>query len=308
MRSLDYIPPLALGGNVFGWTADAKTSFRLLDLFVDAGGVMIDTADVYSNWAPGNRGGESETIIGQWLRHNPTKRDKVIVATKVGYTDGLSPDTITPSCERSLRRLGIERIDLYYQHNDDANVPLTDSLGVFDDLRRAGKIASIGLSNFTAPRVSEALACSDANGFDRPVALQNWYNLVERGLYEGPLQELAVKERLTQFPYYGLASGFLTGKYRPEADTVDGARAARAGSYLKTSRGLAVLAALDAIAGETGEPLAAIALAWLKDRPSVGAPIASASGPDQLHAIIRALDLTLDVQQVALLDEASSLD
>lgn len=308
MRPFDQFPPLVLGGNVFGWTTDPATSFRLLDRFVDAGGVMIDTADVYSNWAPGNRGGESEAIIGQWLRQNPSKRGKILIATKVGYTDGLAPETIAPSCERSLDRLGVDRIDLYYQHNDDPAVPLADSLGAFDDLRRQGKIEYVGLSNFSTARVRESLSVSDANGFERPVALQNWYNLVERRRYEGSLQDLAVEQQLAQFPYYGLASGFLTGKYRMHDDAIEGARVARASAYLTTKRGPAVLTALDAVASEVGEPLAAVALAWLKQRPSVKAPVASASRPEQLDAIIRSLHMDLNARQVALLDEASSLD
>ena len=174
------IAPLVFGGNVFGWTADEATSLAILDAFVDAGGTMIDTADVYSAWVPGHAGGESETVIGRWLKRDPAKRRKVVIATKVGFMAGLKPETIGPACDASLSRLGIERIDLYYQHKDDQEVPLADSLGAFNELRRAGKIDAIGLSQFTAPRVEEALGVSIANSFDQPVALQNWYNLVDR--------------------------------------------------------------------------------------------------------------------------------
>jgi len=184
------IAPLALGGNVFGWTADEAASFAVLDAFVDAGGNMIDTADVYSAWVPGRKGGESETVIGRWLKRGG-KRDKVVIATKVGFVEGLAPDVIAKACEASLQRLGVDCIDLYYQHKDDAAVPLADSLGAFDKLRRAGKIRTIGLSNFTAERVEEALGVGDAHGYDRPAALQNWYNLVERAKYEGPLRDVA---------------------------------------------------------------------------------------------------------------------
>jgi aryl-alcohol dehydrogenase-like predicted oxidoreductase len=184
------VAPIALGGNVFDWTADEAASFSVLDAFVDAGGTMIDTADVYSAWVPGHSGGESEALIGRWLRRDPAKRDKIVIATKVGYDAGLAPETIAPSCDASLTRLGIEAIDLYYQHKDDEGVPLADSLGAFDALCRAGKIREIGLSNFTAPRVEEALSVSASQGFARPAALQNWYNLVERGRFEGPLREV----------------------------------------------------------------------------------------------------------------------
>src|SRR6187455_2080061 len=185
------VAPLALGGNVFGWTADEATSFRILDAFVDAGGTMIDTADVYSARVPGHKGGESEEVIGRWLKRDPAKRQNVVLATKVGFMAGLKPETIGPSCDASLQRLGVDTIDLYYQHKDDESVPLADSLGVFEELRKAGKIHATGLSNFTAGRVEEALAICHEQGFERPAALQNWYNLVEREKFEGALQDLA---------------------------------------------------------------------------------------------------------------------
>ena len=209
------VAPLALGGNVFGWTADEKTCFAILDAFVDSGGTMIDTADVYSAWVAGHRGGESETVIGHWLERDPSKRDKVVIATKVGLTAGLAPDTIAEGCEASLKRLGIERIDLYYHHKDDPNTPLADSLGAMDTLVREGKVRAIGLSQYSAERLTDAMTAATANGLTRPCALQTWYNLAERGKLEGPLLDVALDEKLGIIPFYGLANGFLTGKYEP---------------------------------------------------------------------------------------------
>jgi aryl-alcohol dehydrogenase-like predicted oxidoreductase len=299
------VAPLALGGNVFGWTADRNTSFAILDAFVDAGGVMIDTADVYSAWVPGHQGGESESVIGEWLKRDPVKRERVVIATKVGFMAGLKPDTIAPACDSSLARLGVERIDLYYQHKDDEAVPLADSLGAFEQLRQAGKIAEVGLSNFTAARVAEALRTCDDQGLARPVALQNWYNLVERGRYEGELQEVAVCEGLTQFPYYSLANGFLTGKYRSKDDLQKSPRGLRNIDYVTSGRGQKVLAALDRVAGEAEAAMATVALAWLKTRPSVAAPIASATSLHQLDELVAALKLDLTPAQIAALDQAS---
>ena len=299
------VAPLALGGNVFDWTADEATSFAVLDAFVDAGGTMIDTADVYSAWAPGHKGGESEALIGRWLKRGPAKRDKVVIATKVGFMAGLAPDTIAPACDASLERLGIERIDLYYQHKDDEGVPLADSLGAFDALRRAGKIRAIGLSNFTAPRVEEALAVSIDHGFDQPAALQNWYNLVERERFEGELALVALNRGLSVFPYYGLANGFLTGKYRSKDDLGKSVRGLRSIEYLD-GRGPKVLAALDEIAAETGAALATVALAWLKAQPGVTAPIASATSTGQANELIAALTLDLTPAQIERLNQASA--
>ena len=298
------VAPLALGGNVFGWTADQDVSFMLLDAFVDAGGNMIDSADVYSAWVPGHVGGESETVIGKWLKRDPAKRDRVIIATKVGFMAGLAPDTIAPACDVSLQRLGVETIDLYYQHKDDDGVPLADSLGAFDVLRRAGKIHSIGLSNFTAPRVEEALDASIANGFEQPVALQNWYNLVERGKYEGALQDVTVGRGLAMFPYYGLANGFLSGKYRSKDDLAQSPRGLRSMEYL-AGKGPRVLAAMEEVAAETGAAMATVALAWLKVQPGVTAPIASATSLKQLEELIAALTLELSPGQIEALNAAS---
>lgn len=299
------VAPLALGGNVFGWTAGEQVSFDLLDAFVDAGGTMIDTADVYSAWAPGHSGGESETVIGKWLKRDPAKRDRVVIATKVGFMAGLSPETIAPACDASLQRLGVERIDLYYQHKDDDAVPLADSLGAFDALRKAGKIKAIGLSNFTAPRVEEAIAVSASQGFDQPAALQNWYNLVERGKYEGALQDLTVARGLAMFPYYSLANGFLTGKYRSKDDLGQSPRGLRSVDYLE-GRGPRVLAAMEEVAAETGAAMATVALAWLKAQPGITAPIASATSLKQLEELIAALTLDLSQGQIEQLSAVSA--
>ena len=298
------VAPLALGGNVFGWTADAATSFNLLDAFVDAGGSMIDSADVYSAWVPGHKGGESEAVIGAWLKRDPAKRDKVIIATKVGFMAGLAPDTIGPACDASLQRLGVETIDIYYQHKDDESVALADSLGAFDALRRAGKIKAIGLSNFTASRVEEALDASIANGFDQPAALQNWYNLVERGKYEGALQDVTVGHGLAMFPYYGLANGFLSGKYRTKDDLAKSPRGLRSVDYLE-GKGPRVLAAMEQVAAETKAAMATVALSWLKVQPGITAPIASATSLKQLEELIAALTLDLTPGQVDALNAAS---
>lgn len=300
------VAPLALGGNVFGWTADERTSFRILDAFIDSGGTMIDTADVYSAWVPGNSGGESERVIGAWLRRNPAKRGLVVIATKVGFFEGLAPEKIVAACDASLKRLGVETIDLYYQHKDDPGISLTDSLGAFQALQRDGKIAATGLSNFEAERTWEALEACDREGLARPVALQNWYNLVERARYEGALQDLSVEAGLAQFPYYSLANGFLSGKYRSKDDLSKSPRGLRNIEYVESERGQRVLAALDAVAGETGAALATVALAWLKAQPGVAAPIASATSLEQLGELTAALRLDLSAEQMGHIDRASS--
>jgi len=300
------VAPVALGGNVFDWTADEAASFAVLDKFVDAGGTMIDTADVYSAWAPGHKGGESEALIGRWLKRDPAKRRKIVIATKVGFMAGLKPDTIEPTCNASLERLGIETIDLYYQHKDDESVPLADSLGAFDELRRAGKIHAIGLSNFTAPRVEEALGVSIEQGFDQPAALQNWYNLVEREKFEDELQLVALNRGLSVFSYYSLANGFLTGKYRSKDDLTKSPRGLRNVEYLESERGRKVLAALEDVSAETGAAMATVALAWLKDQPGITAPIASATSAGQADELVAALRLDLTPGQIEQLSEASA--
>lgn len=309
------VAPLALGGNVFGWTADEEMSFRILDAFVDAGGNMIDTADVYSAWVPGHQGGESETVIGRWLKRDPSKRGKVIIATKVGFLGGqivegeyvasLEPKALRSACDASLERLGIETIDLYYQHKDNEAVPLADSLGAMDQLAKEGKIRSIGLSQFAPSRLTEAVRTAEANGLIRPTVLQTWYNMVEREKLEGELRDAALAEGMGIIPFYGLANGFLTGKYRNKEDLDKSVRGLRNVEYLE-GRGLRVLEALDRVAEETGAALATIALAWTNAQPGITATLASATSVDQLRQLTAAMHLQLTAEQVALLTGASS--
>jgi aryl-alcohol dehydrogenase-like predicted oxidoreductase len=303
--SLDVFP-LCFGGNVFGWTADEAQSFAVLDAYAAAGGNFIDTADVYAAWAPGNSGGESETILGSWMvaRGN---RDRMIVATKVGKLPGLtglSATTIRKAAEDSLRRLQTDRIDLYYAHADDPATPLDETLGAFDALVREGKVRHVAASNYSEPRLAEALEVSKRGGFARYVALQPHYNLARRRDYEGGLESLCAREGLSCFPYYALASGFLAGKYRPGV-TVDSARAQSAAKYLD-ARGLRILAALDELAAEHDVTVAAVALAWLLARPTVVAPIVSARTPEQLAELLPAVSLRLSADDHRRLDEASS--
>jgi hypothetical protein len=300
---------LVLGGNVFGWTATGEEAFRILDRFVAAGGTMIDTADVYSAWAPGHQGGESETLIGEWLKRRGSS-DGVRIATKVGmlHRHGggkLEGWRIEKAAEASLKRLGIETIDLYYAHRDDLGTPVEESLAAFDALVRAGKVRALGASNFTAERLAESLAVSASHGFARYEALQNEYHLLERQGFENGLQRLCLAEGIAALPYYGLASGYLTGKYRSEADYGKSVRGDRMAKYLE-GRGPAVLAALDEIAAETGATQAQIALAWIAAQPAVAAPIASARTADQLEELLGAMELELSRSQLARLDSASS--
>jgi aryl-alcohol dehydrogenase (NADP+) len=309
------IAPLALGGNVFGWTADEKTSFAILDAFVAAGGNMIDTADVYSNWAPGHSGGERETLIGRWLKRDPGKRDKVVIATTVGFLDGeivdgewdaaLQPEVIARACEASLQRLGIECIDVYYQHRDNPKIPLADSLGAMDVLVKAGKVAAIGLSQYTPERLRLAVQTARDHALAAPCALQTWYNMVEREKLEGPLLEAATNCGLGVLSFFSLANGFLTGKYRSEQDLGKSVRGDRSAEYLK-GRGMRVLAALDTVAAETGAALATVALAWTMARPGITAAIASATNLDQLGDLTAAMHLQLTDEQIGLLDRASA--
>ena len=298
------VAPLALGGNVFGWTADEDTSFHILDAFVDAGGNMIDTADVYSAWVPGHQGGESETVIGRWLKRNPSKRDRVVIATKVGMMAGLKPETVATACAASRQRLGTH-IDLYYLHKDDPQTPLADSLGAFETLVRSGNVRAIGLSNFTSERVDEVMSVATGNGLTRPAVLQTWYNLVERPKLEGPLRDAALRHGMGIVPFYGLANGFLTGKYRSKDDLEKSVRGLRNVEYLD-GKGTRVLAALDDIARETGAPLAAIALAWTNAQPGITATLASATKLEQLKQLIASMHLTLTQDQIARLNEASA--
>jgi aryl-alcohol dehydrogenase-like predicted oxidoreductase len=302
------VAPLAFGGNVFGWSVDEKRSFDLLDAFVDAGGNLIDTADVYSAWAPGNRGGESETIIGKWLKRSG-KRQQVLIATKVAKWaehPGLSPVNIREAVDGSLQRLQVECIDLYFAHQDDASVPMADTLGEFARLIEAGKIRAIGASNFSASRVADALAISRDHQLPRYECLQPEYNLVSRGGYEAELEPLARRENLGVISYYGLASGFLSGKYRSEADLAKSStRGGGVKKYL-APHGLGVLTALDAVAKTHGATPAQVALAWLMARPGISAPIAGATSVEQLRETWAATTLTLSASDIAALDQASA--
>lgn len=299
--------PLALGGNVFGWTADEAQSFAVLDAYTAAGGNFIDTADVYSAWVPGNKGGESETVIGSWLAARGNRSD-VVIATKVGaHPDykGLSANTIKSGAEESLRRLGTDYIDLYYTHFDDPAVPVEEIIGALDELVTSGKVRAIAASNLTAERLQESLDFSDREGLARYSVLQPHYNLVSRDTYEGTLEQVASRSGLAAVPYYSLAAGFLTGKYRPGTQ-VDSARAEGAGKHLETERGPRVIAALDEVAQAHGAELATVALAWLAAQPTVAAPIASARTVEQLPALLAVGELELTEAEVSALTAASA--
>ncbi|MGF6495707.1 aryl-alcohol dehydrogenase-like predicted oxidoreductase [Luteibacter sp. 621] len=306
-RSPLKVAPLAFGGNVFGWSADQARSFELLDAFVDHGFNLVDTADVYSAWVEGNEGGESETIIGRWLKQSG-KRDKVLIATKVAKWKrypGLSPTNIREAVEDSLRRLQTDHIDLYQAHEDDPKVPLEETLRAFDDLVTAGKVRVIGASNYEAPRLADALATSKAKGLARYESLQPEYNLMDRKGFEGALQPLCVQEDVGVISYYSLASGFLSGKYRSEADLAKSkARAAKVKNYL-TGRGMRVLAALDQVADAHGATPAQVSLAWVMAQPSIAAAIASATTVEQLAELARAASLQLTGEQLDALKAAS---
>ena len=309
-RSSLEVGPLAFGGNVFGWTADAARSFELLDAFVESGQNLVDTADAYSRWVPGHTGGESETIIGQWLAaRGPAMRSRVVIATKVGVEmgpgdQGLSRAYILRAVDRSLRRLQTDYIDLYQSHRDDPATPLEETLRTFDELVRAGKVRTIGASNYSAPRLAEALRVSAEAGLARYESLQPPYNLYDRTTFEADLAPLCTREQLGVIPYYALATGFLTGKYRSEADAGKSTRGARAKSMLD-ARGLRILAALDAVAASSAATPAQVALAWLLGR-GVTAPIASATSVPQLRELLGATRLRLDRSMMDSLDAASA--
>lgn len=300
-------PPMVLGGNVFGWTADEATSFAVLDAFVDAGGTMIDTADVYSAWVDGHQGGESEAVIGRWLKSSG-KRDRVLIATKVGMLPGeggekLAPARIAAACDASLTRLGVEAIDLYYAHQDDDSVPQAEVLGAFQRLIEAGKVRHIAASNFHALRLKSALDIATRDGLPHYRALQPEYNLVSRHRFEGELQDLCVTHNLGVLPYFGLASGFLTGKYRSRDDLGKSVRGGRVAELLE-GKGAAVLEAMDAVVAETGATHAQVALAWLAAQPGVTAPIASATSVAQLTELTGSWTLSLDPDQLRRLTNA----
>lgn len=309
--------PLALGGNVFGWTADEAASFEVLDAFVAGGGNFIDTADGYSHWAPGHGGGESESVIGRWVASRGN-RDDIVIASKVSTHpafSGLAPDNIRAAADASLARLGTDHIDLYYAHFDDESVPLADTVGALSELVDAGKVRYIALSNYTPERIDEWFRVTAENGLHRAVALQPHYNLVERG-FESGLRERAEREGLAVFPYFALASGFLSGKYRDadagaaapasgSAAAPESPRAGTARAYLD-ERGRRVLAALDAVAAAHAASVASVALAWLRQQRTVVAPIASARTAEQLPDLIASAALQLSAAELALLTEASA--
>ena len=304
------VAPLAFGGNVFGWTADEKTSFRLLDAFVAARFNLIDTADVYSRFAPENRGGESETVIGNWLKQGG-RRDKVIIATKVGLEmghdkKGLSKGYILRAVEDSLSRLRTDYIDLYQSHRDDSDTPLEETLEAYAQLIEQGKVRAIGASNYSAERLSEALTVSKERGLPRYETLQPEYNLYDRAEYEEKLERVCVENGLAVITYFSLASGFLTGKYRSAADLSKSPRGERMVKKYLNKRGFRILDALDQVAGQLKTTLAQVALAWLIARPSVTAPIASATNLDQLNDLINAPKLELDEETIQLLNQASA--
>ncbi len=302
------VAPLAFGGNVFGWTIDEKTSFALLDAFVNFGFNLVDTANVYSTWVPGNKGGESETIIGNWLKATG-KRNKIVIATKVGKTmgdgsKGLKRDYILKSVEDSLKRLHTDYIDLYQSHDDDTNVPLEETLYAYDLLIKQGKVRAIGASNYGAKRLAEALAVSGSKSYPAYISLQPQYNLYDRAGFEEELETLCLEQNLGVISYYSLASGFLTGKYRSKDDLAKSVRGAGISKYLN-ERGFRILAALDEVAAEHRTVPAVISLAWLMHRKSITAPIASATSVKQLSELVKAADVTLSKSDIRILNEAS---
>jgi aryl-alcohol dehydrogenase-like predicted oxidoreductase len=307
-RSALMVSPLCFGGNVFGWTADERTSFSLLDAWVDAGFNFIDTADVYSRWAPGHSGGESETVIGRWLAQGG-RRAKVVIATKVGSDMGqgisLAPARIRQAVEDSLRRLQIDCIDLYQAHRDDTATPLEATLETFAALIKEGKVRAIGASNYSAARLAEALETSRRLGLPRYESLQPLYNLYDRAVFERELQPLCVKEQVGVISFYALAAGFLTGKYRTAQDVGKSARGKNTTALYLNERGLKILDALDEAATRTGSTPARLAVAWVMAQPGITAPIASATSLAQLDELVQASRLKLDAGTMALLDAAS---
>lgn len=301
--------PLVFGGNVFGWTADEKNSFSLLDAFIDHGFDFVDTADVYSRWAPGNSGGESETIIGNWIKQSG-KRDKIVIATKLGKPmgedkKGLSRAYITQAVDASLKRLQTDYIDLYQSHEDDQNTPLAETLEAFTELIKQGKVRAIGASNYGAERFREALQVSAENGFARYESLQPEYNLYDRKDYETKYESLCRENNVGVITYYSLASGFLTGKYRSEVDLNKSQRGGGIKKYLDP-RGYKILAALDKVAAEYNTTQAAVSLAWVMKRPGITAPIASATSIDQLQELGKAAELKLNPEAIEVLTTASN--
>ncbi len=309
-RSGLQVSPLCFGGNVFGWTADEATSFRLLDAWVDAGFNFVDTADLYSRWAPGHTGGESESVIGRWLRQTG-KRNRIVLATKVGKDlgdgkVGLRPEYIRQAVDASLTRLKTDHIDLYQSHDDDATVPPADTLGAYSDLIKAGKVRAIGASNFTAARLAESLATSERLGLARYESLQPLFNLYDRAVFEKELQPLCVEQGVGVINFYALAAGFLTGKYRTEADAAKSARGKNTTARYLNERGLRILAALDTVAARLNATPGQVAVAWQIVQPGITAPIASATSLVQLQDLVKASQLTLDAEALATLGAASA--
>ena len=309
-RSGLHIAPLAFGGNVFGWTADEATSFSLLDAFVDAGFNLVDTADVYSRWVPGHAGGDSETVIGKWLKASG-KRDRIVLATKAGKDMGngkigLSRAYLRAAVEASLRRLQTDRVDLYQSHDDDSKTPLEETMAAFGELISEGKVRAIGASNFTAPRLAEALAVSKKFGLPRYESLQPLYNLCDRAAFEAELEPLCRAEGIGVINFYGLARGFLTGKYRNEADLAKSPRGAGVKAAYFNDRGWRILAAVDAVAARCQATPAQVALAWQMARPTITAPIASATTVAQFRELVGAATLTLSADDIAELSAASA--
>lgn len=304
------VAPIVFGGNVFGWTADEKTSFDILDAFFDAGFNTIDTADVYSAWVPGNKGGDSEEIIGKWLKQNKVARDKAVIITKVGSEmgpgkKGLKEQYILEAVEASLKRLQTDYIDLYLSHWPDAETPYEETLGAFAKLKQQGKIRAIGCSNLDASQLQSSFDAAEKAGLPRYDVIQPEYNLYDRAPFEGPLADLCVKEDIGVITYFSLAAGFLSGKYRSKADTEGKARGGKAAGYLD-DKGLKILAALDTVAAETGAKPAEIALAWLLRKKGVTAPIASATSLSQLDSLTKSATLALSDEAMALLDKAGA--
>jgi aryl-alcohol dehydrogenase-like predicted oxidoreductase len=298
--------PLCLGGNTFGWTANEQESFEVLDAYAAAAGNFIDSADAYSHWIPGNSGGESETILGNWMKARGN-RDSIVIATKLGMLPGftaLTADNIATAVDNSLRRLQTDYIDLYYAHKDDPDTDQLETMTAFDALVKAGKVRNIAASNYSADRLQSALDVADANGLTKFVALQNLYNLVERSAYEGALRDVVARNNLVSLPYYSLAKGFLTGKYRVKGETESG-RAAGAEVYLDTN-GPKVLAAMDTVAAAHEVSLTTIALAWVAAQPTIATPIASARVVSQLPDLLAMSNVTLTAAEIALLDAASA--
>jgi aryl-alcohol dehydrogenase-like predicted oxidoreductase len=296
-------PPFILGGNVFGWTADEATSFRIMDAFLAGGGTMIDTADVYSAWVPGHRGGESERVIGNWLAGR-VRRDDVLIATKVGFIGGLSAANIERAVEGSLRRLRTDYVDLYYAHKDDEDVPLEETLEAFDRLVKAGKVRALGASQISAERLEQALDISLGNGWTPYSVLQTWYSILERPRFEEALAPLAQRRGLGVATFYSLANGYLSGKYRNREDLAKSVRGDRVEQYLE-GRGPAILAAIDEVADELGATPAQVALAWTAAQPGVSAPLASATSVEQVEELLGSLHMDLTPDQLQRLDAAS---